>query len=618
VDCEVALRRENVGTKQICADIISSTLAIPKSSHRTKVNHSQVLRSIKEKLTNEDLIISKADKGNSVIILDKVSYISKCDNVLEDTSFVILPRDPTDRFQKSVKTALSSCSNLFSDSEKRKLLQMNPLPPRFYGLPKIHKDGTPVRPVVSCIGSPSYKLASKLNIIFRQLSGFSPKYSIKNSIILSQKLQHLTLPPNSKLVSFDVKNLFTSVPVQKTLLLTRDILRDCNIDNSVSSELHCLMELCANQNYFLYNKKFYHQTDGLAMGSPLSPVLAEIFMDNLECQLFDSGHPLLSNIFYWYRYVDDIICCWTGSVRQLDNFLNLLNAQHPNITFTVEIESNKQLNFLDLSISIVGDKHEFGVYRKPCYSDTIIPSDSCHPTSQKLSSFHSMLHRLVNLPLNAVNFNCELSKIKSIAISNGYSVNTITKILQRKLKTRAISQLCSLPLITEKSKKWCRLLFVGDLSNRLARKFPKNKFNVSFYNPCTLGKVLCRNKDKIDPIHQSGIYKVNCDSCNMCYIGQTGRNFLTRMKEHRRCWRNGDETSLLAKHILQTSHCCRFQPEVLHLDNKGIRLDVLEQFEITQSDINILMNEQIFVTQSPLLKIPFPKTNGQTLSSPTS
>jgi arginyl-tRNA--protein-N-Asp/Glu arginylyltransferase len=129
---------------------------------------------------------------------------------------------------------------------------------------------------------------------------------------------------------------------------------------------------------------------------------------------------------------------------------------------------------------------------------------------------------------------------------------------------------------------------------------------------------LCRNKDKIDPIHQSGIYKVNCDSCNMCYIGQTGRNFLTRMKEHRRCWRNGDETSLLAKHILQTSHCCRFQPEVLHLDNKGIRLDVLEQFEITQSDINILMNEQIFVTQSPLLKIPFPKTNGQTLSSPTS
>ena len=99
----------------------------------------------------------------------------------------------------------------------------------------------------------------------------------------------------------------------------------------------------------------------------------------------------------------------------------------------------------------------------------------------------------------------------------------------------------------------------------------------------------------------------------MCYIGQTGRNFLTRMKEHRRCWRNGDETSLLAKHILKTSHCCRFQPEVLHLDNKGIRLDVLEQFEITQSDINILMNEQIFVTQSPLLKIPFPKTNGQTV-----
>lgn len=52
--------------------------------------------------------------------------------------------------------------------------------------------------------------------------------------------------------------------------------------------------------------------EGLAMGLPLSPILAEIFMDHLENNLFNSKFPLVSNAFYWYRYMDVILCCWTG------------------------------------------------------------------------------------------------------------------------------------------------------------------------------------------------------------------------------------------------------------------------------------------------------------------
>jgi hypothetical protein len=83
------------------------------------------------------------------------------------------------------------------------------------------------------------------------------------------------------------------------------------------------------------------------------------------------------------------------------------------------------------------------------------------------------------------------------------------------------------------------------------------------------------------------------------------------MKEHKKCLKNGDETSLLAKHQLQASHSCDLLPEILHLENKSSKLDILELFEIALSDTDLFMNEQIFVTHSPLLKIPFQRTNGQ-------
>jgi hypothetical protein len=97
----------------------------------------------------------------------------------------------------------------------------------------------------------------------------------------------------------------------------------------------------------------------------------------------------------------------------------------------------------------------------------------------------------------------------------------------------------------------------------------------------------------------------------MFYIGQTERIFITRVKEHKRCGRNGDETSLLAKHVRQLSHSCIFHPEILRVPNEGTKLDAIEQFKTAQRDMNMLMYEQVFTTHSPILKIPFPKTNSQ-------
>ena len=144
------------------------------------------------------------------------------------------------------------------------------------------------------------------------------------------------------------------------------------------------------------------------MGSPLSPVLSEIFMDHFENNLFKSGNKLIKDVFFWYRYVDDIICLYTGSERQLDMFLNFLNSFNSAIKFTIGKENNAQINFLDITITRTKTSLDFKIFRKPTYTDIVIPAKSNHPNNIKMAAFNSYAHRLLNVPMSVENYNLEV------------------------------------------------------------------------------------------------------------------------------------------------------------------------------------------------------------------
>ena len=181
-----------------------------------------------------------------------------------------------------------------------------------------------------------------------------------------------------------------------------------------------LLKVCVGQNYFNFNSEYYQQGEGLAMGSPLSPLLAELFMDDFENILFNR-YSMCSNIYCLFRYVGDVFAIWTGTDRQLDNFLKILNAQHINLKFTCEKEKDGKLNFLDVAVSRRNKKFEFEIFRKASTMDHVIPSDSRHHVNQKLSAFHFLLNRLINIPLSKEAYGKELDTIKLIATSNGYN-----------------------------------------------------------------------------------------------------------------------------------------------------------------------------------------------------
>ena len=155
-----------------------------------------------------------------------------------------------------------------------------------------------------------------------------------------------------------------------------------------------LSKVCLNQNYCEFDGKIYVGKEGLAMGNPLSPLASEIFMDYLETKI--RAHPYFKLFMFWYRYVDDVLAIFLGTRRQLQNFLNFINDLHRNITFTIEIEVNDSINFLDLSITKQNNKLNISIFHKPTHMDMVIHNTSAHPYSHKLAAFHSYIHRLIS------------------------------------------------------------------------------------------------------------------------------------------------------------------------------------------------------------------------------
>ena len=103
------------------------------------------------------------------------------------------------------------------------------------------------------------------------------------------------------------------------------------------------------ETYFLFNGKFYDQIDGVAMGSPLAPVLANLFMghnEKLWLENFQGTPPS-----YYRRYVDDIFSVFNNSFEAKE-FFNYINTRHPNIKFTMETKVNKIIPFLDVFLTI--------------------------------------------------------------------------------------------------------------------------------------------------------------------------------------------------------------------------------------------------------------------------
>ena len=339
-------------------------------------------------------------------------------------------------------------------------------------------------------------------------------------------------------MSYDVSALFTSIPIEPAIRIIRKHLEDDPTLNSRISmsvdHIICLLEFCMKNTYFSYQGRFYEQTEGAAMGSPISPFVANLFMEDFESQAIRTSTTPLT---LWKRYVDDTFTIIKKNNR--DSFLEHLNSIHPNIRFTCEeVREDGSMPFMDILIT----PEEDGSLKHQCSGRRLTLIYTSNGTATIL--FHQSTMWLV--PYFTEQTGCSTPKLLQEEEEDLFKALARYKyptwaIKRAKMKSQnqntRRTRRTQTGQSTNKNNLYIVVPYHQGLSERIKRTCNKFGVRVHFKGGQTIKSLLMAPKDK-DPItSKSGvIYRYKCSEhgCNEEYIGESARNLADRFKEHQK------------------------------------------------------------------------------------
>ena len=475
-------------------------------------------------------MILTADKGVSLVVMDKEDYIEKSEELLSKTTYKILPSDPTTRHKNKLITLLKSikAEGGIQENTYKKLYPPGACSPKYYGLPKVHKTGIPLRPIVSSVGPVSYETAKELSKILKPLVGNTP-YSVRNTKDFIHGIQDIRLQDDECMVSYDVEALFTSVPVKPVIAIIQKKLetdKDLHLRTTMSpKQITNLLEFCLASTYFTYQGKFFEQTEGTAMGSPISPIVANLLMEDLEIKaLATSPHqPSL-----WKRFVDDTFIIIKKAHK--DSLLQHLNSIDNNIRFICE-ESKEDGSIPVLDILIIPGKE--GKLNTTVY----LQWDSHHNIPAKYSVIGTLFHRAKTICSSPQHLQKEEQHLTSALKRCKYPTWAPNRIQLKNTKENA-NKNNNKPTRPEQSninQPHIVVPYHQGLSENFKRTCNRYGVQVHLKGGLTIKNLLMSPKDKDTIWKKSGViyrYKCNRVECDEEYIGESARNFAERFKEH--------------------------------------------------------------------------------------
>ena len=517
-------------------------------SPRNNIN-IQEMAAIKSLKRDKDIRIIQADKGNCTVVLNEVDYQSKLNTLLQSGVYEPIEKDPTLKIERRIRCLLSKHKTSLPTRVKQSLSPYYTKPPHLYGLPKIHKPDIPLRPIISSIGSPCYALAGYLLKILRPFSGKSTSF-IKNSYHFVQLLNSITPQATDILVSFDVINMFTNIPVDEALVVIGDELqKDYTLASRSCLQWDAIMELlevCLKTTYFQVDNKFFQQKDGMAMGNSLSPIVCDLYMVHFEKLALDSA---LFKPSCWFRYVDDTFVIWPHGPNTLQNFLIHLNSIRPTIQFTMETEVNNTIPFLDVLVTKTDATFSTKVYRKPTHTGRYLNFESNHPPHIKKGLIRGLQKRAITICQDQNDQHKEISHLRREFLTNGYPPSFIDSAF----KTKS----CSRPEQNYMGTMY--IAYVKGVSEKIKRIAERFKIKTIFQTKHTLKSMFVKTTPKGEPQHTSHcIYSIPCE-CGRYYIGETGRPLAVRLREHKHTFKEGLlDKSRLAQHAYEEDHSVKW------------------------------------------------------------
>ena len=416
----------------------SEMAGVLRSAKPPKSNISREERKALNDLKKEEsVLILPADKGKATVLMDVQDYEDKLTEMLSDEkTYEQLSSDPTQRYKRELVAILSRLKkeNKINKSQYDLLFPTAENIPRIYGTPKIHKPGNKVRPIVDYTGTIGYQTSRALADILSPMVGTS-EHHVLNSKHLSERLAEVIIEEGEIFNSHDVVSLFTNTPIDQSLDVIRTRLQgDSSLkDRTLLSvdDIIDLLKFVLTTTYFLFRGKLYKQRFGAAMGSPVSPVVANLYMEFLEQRAIATA-PIHCRPRLWKRYVDDVL----EIVRkdQVDNLTTHLNQTDPTDSrkFTYEKEQDCCIPFLDTLIVRKPDGSvKLLIYRKATHTDQYLNFSSHHPIHHKLGVGRTLLDRSNTVITDPKDIELEEEKIKVALKRCGYPDWTFKQVKQK-------------------------------------------------------------------------------------------------------------------------------------------------------------------------------------------
>ncbi|XP_068759489.1 uncharacterized protein [Montipora capricornis] len=312
----------------------------------------------------DDIVVTKPDKGSG-IVMDKSEYLCLLSAAsIDDTTKFSCVNDkrpnlhgrPPKHYHPLLQKEKDVHSILHRILPQEIATSLSPKSSRLahlYGLPKTHKANLSMRAILSATGTYNFNLAKWLEEKLKPLS--VNEYTITDVIDFADEIHSSPMNEEDILVSYDVTALFTNVPFSETIdilvdkAFTNDWFNQRYDLNLEKEELTQLLEVATTNQLFQFDGQLYEQTDGVAMGLPLGPLMANVFMCHLEDKLARDG--MVPSLYK--RYVDDTLARMPNTDAAAD-FLATLNGLHLSLKFTMELLSENTIPFIGIEIIKMG------------------------------------------------------------------------------------------------------------------------------------------------------------------------------------------------------------------------------------------------------------------------
>jgi len=387
---------------------------------------------------NQDIVIKPADKGGSIVVLDRESYRQEGLRQLLNTKYYTeIETHDTKPICDQINRIVTILLGRGNISEKQALYFLTDIPknPRpFYLLPKVHKPyhkwpspGCPEgRPICSDCGSETDKICQFIDYFLKPYPKTSPAY-IKDTYDFIEAISNKSIPVEAYLISADVTALYTNMRIDLILQSVRDVFHEYPMPTRPDEEILSLLELVLKNNVFQFDNRLFLQVLGTAMGKSPAPMLAGIYLRKLDLAAIREGGDLLEMFF---RFIDDIFAIWTGTMAQLKQFQDFLNGLIPGITITFEVRT-RVIEFLDTLVYTVPDPEnptckllKTRVYFKPTDTHQLLHKTSYHPKHTTQGILKSQLLRFKRISHSYTDYNSACETLFNVLKHRGYNRTT--------------------------------------------------------------------------------------------------------------------------------------------------------------------------------------------------